>query len=92
MRKDIILLFAFLTLVLNACEKSLPSVPLRSGTPVLNVDGWITDREAGDTIRLTKTIDFFDQHNVPPVTGQVSCFRMIISTRNSWNRQHRACL
>lgn len=69
MKKDIILLFAFLTLLLSACEKSLPSVPLRSGTPVLNVDGWITNREAGDTIRLTKTIDFFDQRNVPPVTG-----------------------
>ncbi|SFO32816.1 protein of unknown function [Chitinophaga sp. YR627] len=69
MRKDIILLFAFLMLLLSACEKSLQSVPLRSGTPVLNVDGWITNREAGDTIRLTKTIDFFDQRSAPPVTG-----------------------
>jgi hypothetical protein len=69
MKKAHLLLFAFLTLLVSACEDDLSSVPLRSGTPVLNVDGWITNREGSDTIKLTKTMDFFDRSAAPAVTG-----------------------
>lgn len=52
-----------------SCEKDLSSVKLRPGTPVLNVDGWITDRPGGDTIRLTTSADFFNQNATPVVRG-----------------------
>lgn len=52
-----------------ACEKDLSSIPIKSGTPVLNVDGWITSRAGGDTIKLTKTADFFNQGKTPVVSG-----------------------
>ncbi|MBE9583271.1 DUF4249 domain-containing protein [Mucilaginibacter sp. JRF] len=65
----IALLLFFCAMLVSACEKDLPSVPLRPGTPVLNVDGWITDRQGGDTIRLTKTVNFFEQTKAPAVTG-----------------------
>jgi hypothetical protein len=65
------LMMFFAAMLVSACEKDLPSVPLRSGTPVLNVDGWITNRQGGDTLRLTKTADFFDQTGAPAVTGAV---------------------
>jgi hypothetical protein len=68
--KPLLLIFSAAMLV-SACEKDLPSVPLRPGTPVLNVDGWITSRQGGDTVKLTKTINFFDQTSSPAVTGAV---------------------
>lgn len=69
MKKRIISFFALASFLMSSCEKDLSSVPLRPGNPVLNVDGWITNRLGGDTIRLTKTIDFFDQTSAPAVEG-----------------------
>lgn len=60
--------FAALIVVLASCEKVI-KVDLNSANPRLVVEGCVTSEPGPYTIRLSKTINYFDENIFPAVTG-----------------------
>jgi hypothetical protein len=55
---------------LSACEDVI-DVDIPEGQPSLVVEGAVTDQPGPYVVRLTKTIPYFDERDLPPVPGAV---------------------
>ncbi|HAK79512.1 MAG TPA: DUF4249 domain-containing protein, partial [Runella sp.] len=58
---------AFLTVAtLTSCE-DVVDLDVKSGPPQLVVDGWVTNQQTSQTIRLTESAGYFDNSPAKPV-------------------------
>lgn len=53
---------------LTSCEEKI-DINLDQGTSQLTVDAWITDKPGNQIIKLTKTVDYFENAPSPGATG-----------------------
>lgn len=57
-----------LIMILPGCD-DIVDVDTGSGDPVLNIDAWVDNKAAVQTISLTYTQDYFDNENLPPAAS-----------------------
>tara|TARA_R110002072_G_scaffold194247_5_gene351528 strand:- start:1036 stop:1917 length:882 start_codon:yes stop_codon:yes gene_type:complete len=67
-RKPYLILFACISLLFSACEDVI-DVDLTEGRSQLVVDGFLTNDSSIQTIRLTRTANFFSNAPTPPFNG-----------------------
>ncbi|MGL4598034.1 MAG: DUF4249 family protein, partial [Bacteroidia bacterium] len=67
MKKSIFFLGIIVSLF-SSCTKEI-DIDLNSSNPQLVIEGVVTDETGPYTVKLSKTINFSDDNNYPPVTG-----------------------
>ncbi len=67
--KNSIFLFVLL-LTITACEKTI-TVDLNSTDPKVIIEGSVTDQAGGYQVKISKTVNFSDANNFPPVKAAV---------------------
>jgi Domain of unknown function (DUF4249) len=63
-----IVFIAFLSIIFNSCEKVI-EIDLNSTDPQIVIEGEISDQVGIYTIKISKTVNFSDANNYPPVQG-----------------------
>ncbi len=66
--KKSIFFFGMLVSLFSSCTKEI-DIDLNSSNPQLVIEGVVTDETGPYTVKLSKTINFSDDNNYPPVTG-----------------------
>lgn len=66
MKNYIVIIIAFFSFA--SCTKEI-DIDLNSASPQIVIEGSITDQPAPYTVKLSKTVNFSESNNYPPVTG-----------------------
>ena len=66
MRK--IALFFLLVILFSACEQEI-EIDLNSADPQIVIEGEVTNQKGPYTVRISKTVNFSESNQYPPVTG-----------------------